>query len=49
VFNLSNGAQGYVSTRIKMGSTSNVVAVVKAGGKSSSPQGSQGHHRGCGG
>jgi sulfur-oxidizing protein SoxY len=33
VFNLSNGAQGYVSTRIKMGSTSNVVAVVKAGGK----------------
>jgi len=33
VFNLSNGAQGYVSTRIKMGSTSNVIAVVKAGGK----------------
>jgi len=33
VFNLSNGAQGYISTRIKMGSTSNVVAVVKAGGK----------------
>jgi sulfur-oxidizing protein SoxY len=32
-FNLSNGAQGYVSTRIKMGTTSNVRAVVKAGGK----------------
>lgn len=33
VFNLANGAQGYISTRIKMGSSSNVVAVVKAGGK----------------
>ena len=33
VFNLSNGAQGYISTRIKMGSTSNVIALVKAGGK----------------
>ncbi len=33
VFNMSNGAQGFVSTRIKMGATSNVVAVVKAGGK----------------
>jgi len=33
VFNLSNGAQGFISTRIKMGSTSNVVAVVKADGK----------------
>ncbi len=32
-FDLSNGAQGYVSTRIKMGATSNVRAVVKAGGK----------------
>jgi sulfur-oxidizing protein SoxY len=32
-FNFSNGAQGYVSTRIKMGTTSNVRAVVKAGGK----------------
>jgi sulfur-oxidizing protein SoxY len=32
-FDLSNGAQGYVSTRIKMGNTSNVRAVVKAGGK----------------
>lgn len=34
VFNLSNDAQGYISTRIKMGSTSNVIALVKAGGKS---------------
>jgi len=33
VFNLSNGAQGFISTRIKMGATSNVIAVVKAGGK----------------
>jgi sulfur-oxidizing protein SoxY len=33
VFNLSNGAEGFVSTRIKMGTTSNVIAVVKAGGK----------------
>jgi len=33
VFNLSNGAQGYISTRIKMGATSNVIALVKAGGK----------------
>lgn len=32
-FKLMNGAEGYVSTRIKMGSTSNVVAVVSAGGK----------------
>jgi sulfur-oxidizing protein SoxY len=32
-FNLMNGAQGFVSTRIKMGSTSNVTAIVKAGGK----------------
>ncbi len=32
-FGLMNGAQGYVSTRIKLGSTSNVRAVVKAGGK----------------
>ena len=32
-FGLANGAQGYVSTRIKMGATSNVTAVVKAGGK----------------
>lgn len=32
-FKFSNGAEGYVSTRIKMGATSNVVAVVHAGGK----------------
>ncbi len=28
-----SGAQGYVSTRIKMGKTGNVIAVVKSGGK----------------
>ncbi len=33
-FDLSNGADGYVSTRIKMGQTSNVRVVVKAGTKS---------------
>ena len=33
-FNLSGGAQGFVSTRIKMGQTSLVRAVVTAGGKS---------------
>jgi sulfur-oxidizing protein SoxY len=32
-FDVANGAEGYVSTRIKMGETSNVWAVVKAGGK----------------
>ncbi len=32
-FNLAAGTQGFVSTRIKMGKTSNVIAVVKAGGK----------------
>jgi sulfur-oxidizing protein SoxY len=32
-FNLSGGAQGFVSTRIKMGQTALVRAVVKAGGK----------------
>jgi len=32
-FKLMNGAQGFVSTRIKMGTTSNVTAIVKAGGK----------------
>jgi len=32
-FALSNGAEGYVSTRIKMAKTSNVTVVVKAGGK----------------
>lgn len=31
-FTFSNGGEGYVSTRIKMGATSNVVGVVKAGG-----------------
>jgi sulfur-oxidizing protein SoxY len=33
-FNLSGGAQGFISTRIKMGQTSLVRAVVNAGGKS---------------
>lgn len=33
-FSLQNGAEGYVSTRIKMAKTSNVTVVVKAGGKS---------------
>jgi sulfur-oxidizing protein SoxY len=32
-FKLMNGAEGYVSTRIKMGETANVVAIVTAGGK----------------
>ena len=32
-FGLKNGAEGFVSTRIKMGATSNVRAVVVAGGK----------------
>jgi sulfur-oxidizing protein SoxY len=32
-FKLMNGAEGFVSTRIKMGATSNVTAIVKAGGK----------------
>ncbi|MES9936756.1 MAG: thiosulfate oxidation carrier protein SoxY [Sedimenticola sp.] len=32
-FNLGEGAVGFVSTRIKMGKTGDVVAVVKAGGK----------------
>lgn len=32
-FNLAPNAKGYISTRIKMGQTSNVIAVVKAGGK----------------
>lgn len=32
-FSLSNGAEGFVSTRIKMAKTSNVTVVVKAGGK----------------
>jgi sulfur-oxidizing protein SoxY len=33
VFNLLNGAEGFVSTRIKMAQTSDVKVVVKAGGK----------------
>jgi sulfur-oxidizing protein SoxY len=33
IFEMSPQAEGYVSTRIKMGSTSDVVALVKAGGK----------------
>ncbi|HEY9098188.1 MAG TPA: thiosulfate oxidation carrier protein SoxY [Thiobacillus sp.] len=32
-FDLSNGAQGFISTRIKMGQTSLVRAMVTAGGK----------------
>ena len=32
-FDFTNGADGYVSTRIKMGQTSNIIAVVKADGK----------------
>ncbi len=32
-FDVANGGDGYVSTRIKMGQTSNVWAVVKADGK----------------
>jgi sulfur-oxidizing protein SoxY len=32
-FHLASSAKGYISTRIKMGKTSDVVAVVKAGGK----------------
>jgi len=33
VFEMGPGAEGYVSTRIKMGKTGDVIAVVKAGGK----------------
>jgi sulfur-oxidizing protein SoxY len=32
-YKFSGPAQGFVSTRIRMGSTQNVVAIVKAGGK----------------
>jgi sulfur-oxidizing protein SoxY len=32
-FDLTDKSEGYVSTRIKMGKTSDVVAVVKSGGK----------------
>ncbi len=33
IFNLAKNSEAYVSTRIKMGKTSNIIAVVKAGGK----------------
>lgn len=33
-FKLSGSSKGFVATRIKMGKTSNVIAVIKAGGKS---------------
>ncbi|HID00933.1 MAG TPA: thiosulfate oxidation carrier protein SoxY [Piscirickettsiaceae bacterium] len=33
VYNFSGPALGYVSTRIKMGETMNVIAIAKAGGK----------------
>ncbi len=32
-FNMGKGAEGFVSTRIKMGKTSDVIAIVKADGK----------------
>lgn len=32
-FKLMNGAEGFVSTRVKMGATSNMVAIVNAGGR----------------
>ena len=32
-FQMGKGTQGFISTRIKMGKTSDVIAVVKAGGK----------------
>jgi sulfur-oxidizing protein SoxY len=32
-FDFSSGAEGYVSTKLKMGQTSNVIALVKADGK----------------
>jgi sulfur-oxidizing protein SoxY len=32
-FDFTNGADGYVSTKLKMGQTSNIIAVVKADGK----------------
>ena len=37
-FILGPGVEGFVNTRIKMGKTSNVIAVVKAGGKLYSAQ-----------
>ena len=49
-FNLAANAEGYVSTRIKMGKTGNVVAVVKSGGKLySSTKGVKVTIGGCGG
>lgn len=33
-FDIANGAAGYVSVRLKVGQTTNIKAVVKAGGKS---------------
>ena len=32
-YNLSGGTQGFISTRIKMGKTANLIALVKAGDK----------------
>lgn len=32
-FRFANGAEPYVGTRVKLGATSNMIAVVKAGGK----------------
>jgi len=32
-FDLSNGAEGYISTKLKMGQTSNIIVVVRADGK----------------
>jgi len=32
-YNMTDGVAGYVATRIKMGKTSDVIAIVKAGGK----------------
>lgn len=34
IFNLGEGAEAFVSTRLKIGNTGNVVAIVKAGDKS---------------
>jgi sulfur-oxidizing protein SoxY len=33
IFTLGKGTEAYISTRIKMGTTSNIIAVVSAGGK----------------
>ncbi|MFV1984152.1 MAG: thiosulfate oxidation carrier protein SoxY [Thiohalomonadales bacterium] len=37
-FNMTSNTKGFISTRIKMGKTSDVLAVIKAGGKSYSAQ-----------